>query len=451
MAELGIIIGISFVLLVLNGIYVAAEFAVISLPKIKLEQQASEGDVNAQRYLGVVTNGLAQDRYIAVAQMGITLASLGLGMYGEHALAHWLEPHFHHLGAWSDAAVKSISVGTSLILLTYFHIVIGEMVPKSLALMHPIATAKALWWPMRVSGFVLAPLGWLLNHLGAICLKMLGLPVSADLSTVYSPDELRLVMEESKVEGLLPPEQHQMLERVMDFGERHLRLVMVPRTKVVGLPDTATVSDAVALLKAEEYSRYPVYRGDRDNIISVLHVKDLFAALRRGESDRPITELGHPVEYFPESLFLDDALEKLRAAKAHFAVVVEDRGGTAGIVTAEDLIEELFGEIRDEFDQDEVPLAEATGSGWRVHGGLSLLDLEEVLGESVEAVGDAETVTGLFSELLNKVAEKGDTIVHSGFRFEVESVEQHTVNYCLVSPAYTGSVPAEGGDETTSA
>ena len=173
--------------------------------------------------------------------------------------------------------------------------------------------------------------------------------------------------------------------------------------------------------------------------------------MRRGESDRPITELGHPVEYFPESLFLDDALEKLRAAKAHFAVVVEDRGGTAGIVTAEDLIEELFGEIRDEFDQDEVPLAEATGSGWRVHGGLSLLDLEEVLGESVEAVGDAETVTGLFSELLNKVAEKGDTIVHSGFRFEVESVEQHTVNYCLVSPAYTGSLPAEGTDESASA
>ncbi len=441
MAELGIIVGISFVLLILNGVYVAAEFAVISLPKIKLEQQASEGDVNAQRYLGVVTNGLAQDRYIAVAQMGITLASLGLGMYGEHALAHWLEPYFHHLGAWSDAAVKSISVGTSLVLLTYFHIVIGEMVPKSLALMHPITTAKVLWWPMRISGFVLAPLGWFLNHLGALCLKMLGLPVSQDLSTVYSPDELRLVMEESKVEGLLPPEQHQMLERVMDFGERHLRLVMVPRTKVIGLPDTATVTDAVALLKAEEYSRYPIYRGDRDNIISVLHVKDLFAALRRGESERPIVELGHPVEYFPESLLLDDALEKLRAAKAHFAVVVEDRGGTAGIVTAEDLLEELFGEIRDEFDQDELPLAETTENGWRVHGGMSLLDLEEVLSEPVETVGDAETVNGLLSELLNKVPEVGDMAVHSGFRFEVESVEQHTVTYCRVSPAYSGTQP----------
>ncbi|MFA5503794.1 MAG: hemolysin family protein [Vulcanimicrobiota bacterium] len=443
MAELAIIIGISFVLLVLNGIYVAAEFAVISLPKIKLEQQASEGDANARRYLGVITDSMRQDRYIAVAQMGITLASLGLGMYGEHALAHWLEPYFQQLGAWSDAAVKSISVGTSLLLLTYFHIVIGEMVPKSLALMHPIHTAKYLWWPMRISAFILAPLGWLLNNLGFLCLRILGLPVSQDLSTVYSPDELRLVMEESKVEGLLPPEQHQMLERVMDFGERHLRLVMVPRTKVVGIPETATVTDALALLKAEEYSRFPVYRGDRDNIISVLHVKDLFGALRRGETERLITELAHPVEYFPESLLLDDALEKLRAAKAHFAVVVEDRGGTAGIVTAEDLIEELFGEIRDEFDEDELPLAEATENGWRVHGRISLLDLEEILGEKVEIVGDAETVTGLLSELLAKVPEVGDVAVHCGFRYEVESVEQHTVSYCRICPAYTGPVAPE--------
>lgn len=447
MAELGIIVGISFVLLVLNGIYVAAEFAVISMPKIKLEQQASEGDVNAQRYLGVITDSLAQDRYIAVAQMGITLASLGLGMYGEHALAHWLEPYFKHLGGWSDAAVKSISVGTSLVLLTYFHIVIGEMVPKSLALMHPVPTGKYLWWPMRISAFILAPLGWLLNNLGFLCLRMLGLPVSQDLSTVYSPDELRMVMEESKVEGLLPAEQHQMLERVMDFGERHLRLVMVPRTKVVGLPETATVTDAMELVKVEEYSRYPIYRGDRDNIISVLHVKDLFAALRRGERDRLITELGHPVEYFPESLLLDDALERLRAAKAHFAVVVEDRGGTAGIVTAEDLIEELFGEIRDEFDHDELPLAETTENGWRVHGGVSLLDLEEILGEKVETVGDAETVSGLLSELLAKVPEVGDTAVHSGFRFEVESVEQHTVDYCRICLAYTGTLNESGAEE----
>lgn len=435
MSELFSLFAVVSVLLILNGLYVAAEFAVISLPRIKIEQQAAAGDVNAKRYLAVIGDSMAQDRYIAVAQMGITLASLGLGMYGEHSLAHWLAPHFAGLGVLSTAAAHSTATVISLVLLTFWHIVVGEMVPKSLALLYPIATAKVLWWPMRISGFLLAPLGWFLNHLGAILLRLMGLPVSQDLSTVYSPDELRLVLEESRDEGLLPPEQHQMLERVMDFGERVLRLVMVPRTQVVGLPDTSTVRDALELLKTEEYSRYPVFRGDRDNIIGVLHVKDLFATLRKGDLMRLVTELIHPVEFMPESLPLDDALERLKAVNAHFAVVVEERGGTAGIVTAEDLIEELFGEIRDEFDSEEDMLVEALDTGWRISGGLSLFDLEEVLGRSIDRAHDAESVAGLLADLLHKVPSVGDAVEHDGFRFQVEKVEKHTVAFCTVLPS----------------
>lgn len=442
MTELLLLMAVVATLLILNGLYVAAEFAIISLPRIKLEQQAAAGDLNARRHLSVVGNGLQQDRYIAVAQMGITLASLGLGMYGEHGLAGWMAPYFQGLGGLGEVAAHTTATAVALLGLTFFHIVLGEMVPKSLALLYPMTVAKVLWWPMRLSGFLLAPLGFVLNWLGTILLRVLGLPVSPDLSTVYSPDELRLVMDESRDEGLMAPEQHLMLERVMDFGERTLRLVMVPRTQVTALPTTATVSEAIALLKSEQFSRYPIYEGDRDHITGVVHVKDLFAALQRDELTRPVSEIAHSVEFLPESLPLDEAMEKLRSSNAHLAVVVEDRGGTAGIVTAEDLMEELFGEILDEFDQEEVALVEPLGEGWRVSGQMSLLDLEEVLGREIARTHDAETVAGLLFDLFHKVPGEGEQVEHDGFRFQVESIEEHTVAYCQVVPQPSASAQA---------
>jgi CBS domain containing-hemolysin-like protein len=442
MPDLLALLVIISVLIGLNGLYVAAEFSVISLPKIRLEQDAAKGDVGARRYLEVISNSMSQDRFIAVAQMGITLASLGLGMYGEHAAASLLVPYFEAWGGLGEAAAHSLATLAALLFLTYWHIVAGEMVPKSLALLHPIATAKVLWWPMRISGFLLAPLGFILNAMGNFMLRLLGLPVSKDLAIVYSPEELRMVLDESRDEGLLKPEQAQMLERVIDFGMRPVRQIMTPRTQIVGLPDTATVREAVELLKAEEYSRYPVYHGDRDGITGVVHVKDLFGALRRGELERHVSELQLPVVFLPESLPQDEALEQLRASQGHLAVVVEDRGGTAGIITAEDLIEELFGEIRDEFDSEELALAEVQEQGWRVSGQISLFELEEVLGRELARTPDAETLAGLLFDLLHRVPEEGDCIDHDGFRFVVETVQQHTVSFCIIVPL---EVPEGGG------
>lgn len=444
MSELLFLILVVTVLIVLNGIYVAAEFAVISLPKIRLEQEAAKGDRMSQRYLEVVSNSLNQDRFIAVAQMGITLASLGLGMYGEHALAGMIAPYLQSWGELGEAAAHGIATGLALLFLTYWHIVAGEMVPKSLALLYPIATAKALWWPMRLSGWLLAPLGWMLNGIGNLLLRLLGLPVSQDLVLVYSPDELRMVFDESRDEGLLKPEQAEMLERVIDFGLRPVRQIMVARTQIVGLPAEATVRQAVELLTAEEYSRYPIYQGDRDHITGVVHVKDLFAALRRQEWDRAVGELQMPVEYLPESLPLDESLERLRAKSAHLAVVVEDRGGTAGIVTVEDLVEELFGEIQDEFDASEVALVERSGDSWVISGQVSLFDLEEVLGRPLSSEQEAETVAGLLFDLMHKVPEVGETVEHDGFLFEVLAVEAHTVASCRLTPCTPTDDPDAG-------
>lgn len=435
MAEYAILVLVISVLILLNGVYVAAEFAVISLPKIRLEQEASQGDVGAQRYLGIVSNSLQQDRFIAIAQMGITLASLGLGMYGEHALAGLLAPYLQSWGGIGVVAAHSVATILSLMFLTFWHIVVGEMVPKSLALLYPVQTAKAMWWPMRVSGFVLAPLGWILNGMGNLMLRLLGLPVSHDLALVYSPDELRLVFEESRNEGLLPPEQHDMLENVIDFGERPLRLVMVPRTQIVGLPVSATVAEALTLLEAEEYSRYPLYLNDLDKIVSFVHVKDVFAALTEEAPGRELSEIAHPIIYLPETLRLDEAMDRLRENSAHMAVVVESRGGTAGIVTMEDLIEELFGEIRDEYDQAEPAQVEKLEQGYRISGQLSLLDLEEVLDEDFDQPNRIDTVAGLLLDALGKIPEPGDAVELGGFRFEVESMENMAIASIMITPS----------------
>lgn len=434
------------VLIVLNGIYVAAEFSVISIPAIQLEKQAKEGDSLAARYLKIVSNNASQDRFIAVAQMGITLASLGLGMYGEHALAGYIAPYFHSLGGLQDTAAHTAATVVSLLFLTFWHIVAGEMVPKSLALLYPLATAKALWWPMRLSGWVLAPLGWILNGIGNTLLRLLGLPVSKDLALVYSPDEMRMVFDESHEGGLLPPEQHRLLERVIDFGERPVKLVMVPRTQIVGINGDSTVAQALEVLKVEEYSRYPIFEGDRDNITGVIHVKDLFSALRKGEFEKSVRELQHPVPNFPESLLLDEAMEVLRQDSAHFAVVVEARGGTAGIVTVEDLVEELFGDILDEFDQGEVSEFIQVGEGWRVDGQASLEDFEEATGWDLEPPAGIDSIAGLVLDLIGSVPEPGESVEYQGLRFTVEEIDQKTVDWCLVTPIPTEEQAEEQQD-----
>lgn len=427
MSEGLFLFGALTLLIVLNGLFVAAEFAVISLSKMKLEQEVARGGRIASKYLDIVSNSLHQDRFIAVAQVGISIVSLGLGMYGEHALAKKLVPVFAAWGGMSEVAAHSTATIVALSVLTYFHIVIGEMVPKTLALLHPTQTAILLWWPMRITAVILAPLSWILNGLGNLMLKLLRLPVSKDLTLVYSPDELRLVLEESRDGGLMPQEQHQMLERVIDFGERPLRLVMTPRTQIFALSADDTVADAIACLESEVFSRFPIYCGDRDNITGVVHVKDLFLAVRRGQEEEKLSMHQHPVTHFPESLPLDEAFDLLRASHAHLGVVAETRGGTAGIVTIEDLVEELFGEIKDEFDQAEVPLYQEMGPGWSVKGQMSLFDLEEILEDEFDPPQGAETLAGLLLALFRRIPEVGDVIEHNGYRFEIQAMERHSI------------------------
>lgn len=242
-----------------------------------------------------------------------------------------------------------------------------------------------------------------------------------------------MVFDESREGGTLNPEQHLLLERVIDFGERPVRLVMVPKSGIVGLAAGCTVEQALGVLRTQEYSRYPIYLDNSQSISGFVHAKDLFAALRRGELQRPVAELQHAVMAVTESVSLGEAMEQLRRASAHLALVLNAAGGLEGIVTVEDLVEELFGEIRDEFDQDESPkLEKIDPSRWRVSGRSSLLDLEDALGVRLQGPTGAETVGALVVAESKEAPTIGGVVCVDGVRFTIERVHQSTVLSCLV-------------------
>lgn len=436
-----VLAAVVLVLVLLNGVFVAAEFALLSVPPTQLERLAKEHKW-AARMLHTLQDTRSQDRYIAVAQVGISLASLGLGMYGEHALADALVHEFHMEGPMAHGLATAIA----LAVLTYLHIVVGEMVPKSMALMHPLVTARWLELPMTICGWILGPLVWILNHLGNLVLRVLGLPVSQELSLVYSPEELRLVFEESHEEGLLQGEQHEWLQSLLDLRERSVRQVMVARTRVVGLPVEAGFAEAMELVRDEGYTRYPVYEKDLDHIVGVVHVRDLYGAARRGTRDVTMRDLMRLMPYLPESMHLDQVLERMRAEKAHLAVVVDEHGGTGGIVTLEDLVEEIFGEVFDEFDVEEgEPIAELGSDEWSVEGDVLLEDLSETLDRELQRE-EIETVSGLVLDLLQRPPVVGDRVEWQGVSFEVEEVADMAALRCRVrrGPAPEPPPPVSG-------
>lgn len=413
------------VLLFLNGLYVAAEFAVISLKPEKLTHLAEQGKSWARRYLATISNTARQDWYIAVAQVGITLASLGLGMYGEHELAARLQPFL------PAAAAHTLAAGLALAVLTFLHIVVGEMIPKSLALLYPGATARLVWWPMRLSGMILAPLCWVLNSIGNLMLRFFGLPVSQEMALVYSPEELRMAFQESHEVGLLEGERQQILDRIIKLGDTPIRRVMTPRTQLVAWESTLTVAEAAALVRQEQYSRYPVYRGSLDRIISVLHVKDLFRAQLRGEGETGVARLGRAPLFLPETLSCEEALARMRSTQVHLAVVLEESGGTAGVLTLEDLAEQLFGELKDEYDREEWGPVQAEQDGWKVSGTALLSEVSQAT--EVELEHSAETVNGLLLTLLGRPPRPKDEVDYQGLRFRVESVDRRSAAVCHVT------------------
>ena len=422
-------------LVLINGFFVAAEFAIVAAPRTRIAQAAERGSGTARNVLDILNSSKLQNYYLATAQVGIAVASLGLGMYGEHTVAEWLVgplSRIEVLTAWSETIAHTLATVLAIGLLTYLHVVVGEMVPKSLAIQYAEPAVLRLDAPMRITRKIFWPVVFVLNGIGNVIVRLMGIPPAGAQARLFSPQELEFIVEESAEGGLVEPGEQLFIENIFDLRERTVGEVMTPRNTIVGIPVTAGEEDVLQLICEERHSRYPVYDDDLDEIVGVLHAKTL-ARQQANREAQPfdLSQLVRPVLYVPESLTLDRMLVSFRRDRGQLAVVVDEYGGTAGLVTLEDVIEQVVGEIQDEFDQEQPPIETVTAGLIRVRGDLLVEELNQLYDLGLEHP-EANTIGGLVMAQLGRVAQPGDVVEAQGIIFEVEAVRGLAVQTVLV-------------------
>jgi len=411
----------------LNAIFVAAEFAIVGAPRAAIEAGARTNRL-ARLVHSVLSEPARQDRYIATAQIGVTVASLGLGMYGEHVLADAL---LHAVGAsrfgqtfWAEwLAAHGVASIIAVATLTYFHIVLGEMVPKSLALQSAERMALYITPPMLWIQAVLYPFVVMLNATGNVVLKAIGIRRQAQTADqYYTPEELQLVVREAEEQGALREEAGQMLQELFEFGDRTAGEVMVPRVRVVGIPLDAGAPELRAIIGKTPHTRYPVFDEDLDHIAGTYHIKDLLRLLLNGQRVSAGGARHAPV--VPETARLDVVLSTMRRERAQLAIVIDEHGGTAGIVTLEDLFEEVVGEI-EEGATSTRPRRDALGR-LRVPGTMRVDELGQLFDLDLSHE-DVDSVSGLILTLLGRPPVVGDSVRYERLRLDVTAVIGHGV------------------------
>lgn len=332
---------IILLLIVLNGLFVAAEFALLGAPRAALEQMAASGNMVARHITQVLKTPRLQDRYIATAQLGITFASLGLGMYGEHTMAVWIQEWLGRYGwaSWlvAHGAASVLSVG----LLTYLHIVLGEMVPKALALQYATKLCLIITMPMYVIQLCLYPLVVGMNTLGNFFLGLLGVDRNESKSHYHSAEELQYIIEESHENGALPEESGRIMDCLFDLDDLYVHQVMTPRVRIDAIPEGADHEQIREIVRRTRRTRYPVYRGDLDHVVGMVHARDLFRIMLRGESLG--TQYIHSIPKVPKTVKFDNVVEIMRRDNVRLAIILDEHGGTSGLLTLTDVFSEVMG------------------------------------------------------------------------------------------------------------
>lgn len=431
---------ISAVLIVINGLFVAAEFAIIGVRKTRMLQLANQGNRVASGVLSILESPVLQDRYISTAQLGITMASLGLGMYAEEAFAELLLGPLEHLFHLSELTAHGIAAGIALSMLTFLHVVVGEMVPKSVALQHPEGTVLNISRPMAFMQKVFGPAVWFLNTIGAGILRLLRIPLIEGQARLHSPEELQMIIDDSYRGGQLDAKEKAMLSKVFVFGEHKAHQVMTHRTRVEAYPVGISESELLATLSQSRFSRFPIYDGDLDNVVGILHLKDLVRQQVHQPGKYDLRALLRRAPVVPMYADAETLLASLKRLRLHMAVVIDEYGGLAGIVTLEDLVEEVVGEVQDEFDQ-EIPLLRQVGPReFILRGDYSLEDLSE-LSSLGDYVPDVNSVGGLIVNLLDRMPQVGDRVTFAGIVLQVETVAGRAVR------TVRAQLPRESGDD----
>jgi CBS domain containing-hemolysin-like protein len=431
----------TLLLLLANGFFVGAEFALTAARRSKLDELASEGDRRAREALKSIRE---LSFALAGAQLGITIASLLLGFIAEPAVADLIEAGLHSIVQLPDTVLHSISFAVALAIVVFLHMVIGEMAPKNMVIADPERSALLLAPPFRLFVNFFRPFIRALNAIANGTLRLVGVEPVDELEESHSAEDIAALIAESARQGVLGQVQHKLLSGAIVFREKDAADVMVPRTEIVAAPASATAADIEHLVRETGHSRIPIYAGDLDHVLGFIHAKDLLR-IPLPERSQPLSRrLIRPMLVVPESRRLHPLLFDMRRQRRHFALVVEEHGGTAGIVTIEDVLEELVGEIRDEYDAAELGIEQLGPDSYLVPGSLRIDEAAEVLPVSLPP-GDYETLAGFITARLGRIPRRRDTVDHAGWRLTVRSMQRRRVVQILIERVAAQKKPQVAG------
>lgn len=436
------------ILVLANGFFVAVEFALVSVRRSKIETLAAAGKSGARSVLRALDR---LDAMLSASQFGITIASLALGAVGESTLAHLLEPILSDIlpPRLSVLIAHSIAVAIALAVITYLHLVLGEYAPKALAIekAEPIAMATARWMELFYKTF--KPFIWLINVSGIKFLKLFGVDFRPGHHTVYTEEELRHLINLSHQSGHLQQEETKLIHNVFEFADLTAREIMIPRIEVVALEQRASFEDVVRQFQASGYSRLPVYSGNFDEIVGVLHSKDVMPfLLKKHEFD--LEKVMRQPAFIPDTARLGDVLQHLQKSSVHLAIVVDEHSGVEGILTLEDLLEEIVGEIQDEHDEALIAkLSQSSEGVFSIDAGMTIREANRKFDLKLPESDDYTTVAGFLIARAGRLLNQGDTVEHNATRFTVERVARRRIT--RVSMEHQSKEVAVDGDASVNA
>ncbi|CAJ1001817.1 MULTISPECIES: hemolysin family protein [Bacillales] len=406
-------------LVFLNGFFVATEFAIVKVRESRIAQLVAEGNRRAGDVELVLDN---LDAYLSATQLGITLASLGLGWLGEPAVAHLLHPVFRYFGL-NETLVGSISFIVAFSIITFLHIVLGELAPKSLAIQRSEKVSMFVARPIRMFYKLMYPFIAFLNWAAAKILRMLGISMEPH-QEAHTEEEIRILVNESHKSGLIDQTELMLVDNIFDFSETMAREIMVPRTDMVVLNLRDPLEDNIKVVQNGRFTRYPVVDGDKDHVVGSLHIKDLLTSLLEGEQ-KSLEQLSRPVLTVPETISISRLLTMLQKQRSQMAIIIDEYGGTAGLVTVEDIMEEIVGDIQDEFD-DERPEIERKDDLLSLDGRMLLEEVNDYLGLDLDD-SEVDTLAGWIYMQIDHPPRVGDVVRDGGYEFIVGEVDHYRI------------------------
>ena len=430
---LGIIISnwlIVFLLLFVNGLFVAAEFAIVRSRRTKIEQLTKDGNVDAKLALKALED---MNYFIAAVQFGITIASIGIGWFGSPTVERMLEPVLQNLPQSYAYWAQTITAAFAFFVVTFLHVVIGEQVPKCIALQYPEKISLYVAKPMNLFMTISKPFVWVLNVACNAILKLLKVPIST-ARVVHTLEDLDLLVDSSYDEGVLNETEKDLIHNVFNFSDLTAREVMIPRTDMVCVPIDMSFEDLNKVASENQYTRYPVYDGDIDHITGMIHVKDLYM-LALEDKEKPISKIQRNIMLVPETITMDNLVREFKKNKSQMAIVVDEFGGTSGIITLEDVMEEIFGDVQDEFDEEtEFDIKELKPNHYLANGMMRLDEFAQhfdIPQESMEDE-DVDTIAGLVVKELGRIAQLDDVVTYDGFTFTVKEIDGARITKLLI-------------------